>query len=181
VLQIRTRATDRGMPDGPAELLLACHTRIREFTALAARLASQETAPDRDVADAAARVHRYYAVALPLHQADEEESIAPRLVAVAPEPLREAIEAMKRQHVALDDVAADLLPLWEKVAREPGRRADLRPPMEREVGRIQVLWAEHLAVEEQLVFPAVSRLLDAAAREQIAAEMRARRTPSGPP
>ena len=66
---------------GPAELLLACHGRIRWFTALAARLASAEPASEASVADAALRVHRYHAVALPLHQADEELSIARQLVA----------------------------------------------------------------------------------------------------
>ncbi len=178
MLQIRTRASDRTTAEGPAELLLACHQRIRDFTALAARLASSEPAPEAAAGDVAARVHRYYAVALPLHQADEEESIAPRLTPLAAEPLLEAIDAMKRQHIALDDVAAVLLPLWEAVAREPRRRADLREKMDREVGRIQVLWAEHLALEEQLVFPAVMQLLEPSVRDVIAAEMRARRAPS---
>lgn len=180
MLQIRTRASDRANAEGPAELLLACHQRIRDFTALAARLASAEPAPDDAAADVAARVHRYYAVALPLHQADEEQSIAPRLMPLAPEPLLEAIDAMKRQHLALDEVAAVLLPLWDAVAREPRRRAELRGKMDREVGRIEVLWTEHLAVEEQLVFPAIVQLLEPSARDQIAAEMRARRTPSAP-
>ena len=58
--------------EGPFELLLGCYARIRAFTSLAARLCSDEPASEPEVAGAAARVHRYHAVALPLHQADED-------------------------------------------------------------------------------------------------------------
>ena len=60
-------------------LLLDCHERIRAFTAMASRLAAPgDPGPDA-IRDAAARVHRYFAEALPLHAQDEEESLAPRL------------------------------------------------------------------------------------------------------
>jgi len=116
MLQIGTRRND----DGPAGLVLACHQRIRSFTALAVGLAGSAPAPDAEVAEAARRVHRYHAVALPLHQADEELSLAPRLEHAVPE----ALAAMKREHAELDETLADLLPLWERLAREPGTRED---------------------------------------------------------
>lgn len=157
--------------EGPTELLLACHGRIRSFTELAARLASDEPAPDVEVAEAARRVHRYHAVALPLHQADEELSIAPRLARAVPE----ALAAMKREHAELDAVLAGLLPLWERLAAEPGLRRELSAALAREVARMQQLWARHLTAEEEVIFPAL-RLLAAADLEQIAREMRARRS-----
>lgn len=164
----------RASHEGPVELLLACHGRIRSFTELAARLASNEPAPEAEVADAARRVHRYHVVALPLHQADEEISIAPRLEGGA---LAEPLAAMKREHVELDQILAGLLPLWEQLAKEPGRRGELSPRLSREVARMQALWSRHLAAEEELIFPALGRLPDLA---RIAEEMRARRVSSGP-
>jgi hemerythrin-like domain-containing protein len=168
MIQIGTRPKES---EGPAGLLLACHQRIRSFTELAARIASEEPAPDDEVAEAARRVHRYHAVALPLHQADEELSLAPRLEGAVPRELA----AMKREHVELDEVLAGLLPLWERVAAEPRLRRELSSEMAREVGRMQRLWTRHLAAEEELIFPAL-KILAAAELEQIAGEMRARRS-----
>lgn len=159
--------------EGPVELLLACHGRIRSFTSLAARLASDEAAADADIAEAARRVHRYHAVALPLHQADEELSIAPRLEGGS---LSGPLAAMKKEHLELDLVLAGLLPLWEQLGAEPGRRGELSPRMSQEVARMQALWTRHLAAEEELIFPALGRLPDLA---RIVEEMRARRVPSG--
>ena len=166
--------------EGPGELLLACHARIRSFTGLAARLASSEPASAADVAEAAARVHRYYSVALPLHQADEELSLAPRLERVAGAALLESLSAMKDQHVRLDEVIAGLLPSWERLVREPAARAQLSSAMAREIARLEELWTVHLGSEETAVFPAL-RLLPAPELTQIAAEMRARRADPGAP
>ena len=159
--------------EGPVELLLACHARIRSFTELAARLASAEPAPEAEIAEAARRVHRYHAVALPLHQADEEQSIAPRLQRVAGPQVLEALVAMQRQHVALDAVLAGLLPRWERLAAEPGLRGELSAGLARDVARMQALWAEHLGAEEAIIFPAL-RGLDGLA--EVAREMRGRRS-----
>ena len=162
---------------GPAALLLACHGRIRSFTALAARLATAEPAPDAEVADAAARVHRYHAVALPLHQADEELSIAPRHERAARPEVLEALAKMKREHVELDALVSGLLPIWQVLVREPRRRCELSPVMAREVGRAQVLWTAHLTAEEETIFPALQSL-EAGELARITDEIRARRLPS---
>src|SRR5512140_1897216 len=61
------------------DMLLACHQRIRNFTGIALRLAEVEGAGAPEIANAAEAVHRYYAIALPLHEADENESVYPRL------------------------------------------------------------------------------------------------------
>ena len=75
MLQILGASQASTAAEGPLELLLGCHQRIRNFTQLASRVASGEPASDADVADAARRVHRYHAIALPLHQADEEQRL----------------------------------------------------------------------------------------------------------
>src|SRR4051812_30710357 len=73
--------------------LLDCHSRIRRFSTLAIRLAEAD-APPNEIAETAAAVHRYFTVALPLHAADEDLSIAPRLAVVAPE-LRELLHCLE--------------------------------------------------------------------------------------
>ena len=74
--------------DDVASLLLGCHQRIRHFTTLALNL-SRPDVPPAQVAAAAAAVYRYYSQALPLHEADENESVYPRL--------RDAIAAQARR------------------------------------------------------------------------------------
>ena len=152
---------------GPVELLLDCHARIRSFTELAKRLASDEPATPEEVADAARRVHRYHSLALPLHQEDEEASIAPLLRGVD-----EAVAAMKQEHAGLHDVLARLLPMWDALAQDPSLRGKLLEPMAQEMSRMEVLWARHLTAEEVLVFPAIRRVPEP---ERILEEMRARR------
>ncbi len=177
MLQILGVSQTSPVPEGPAELLLGCHQRIRHFTELAVRVASPEPASDADVAAAARRVHRYHSVALPLHQADEEISIAPRLEPLVGPEIRDALAGMRREHVELDETIAALLPLWERLAAEPGLRRRLADRMTAAVTRMQGLWARHLSLEEDLIFPAVERALDAAQLAAIADEMRARRLP----
>ena len=82
---------------------------------------------------------------------------------------------MKRDHVEFDDVLAGLLPLWERLAAEPFLRRELSSGMASEVARMRQLWARHLAAEEELILPAL-RFLPAAELEQVAREMRARRS-----
>src|SRR4051812_25565021 len=89
-----------GSPKEPpdiVDILLECHERIRSFTGLARRLASTHGLSEEEVRDAAARVTRYFSEALPLHVADEEQSILPRLSGRSPE-LDAALNGMQREH-----------------------------------------------------------------------------------
>src|SRR5690349_17228873 len=85
----------RERTDEPSDALRACHERIRRFLAMAARLASDEIARDDDVWATAGGVARYFDDALPLHEADEDDSIAPRLGDL-PE-----VAAMRAEHEAM--------------------------------------------------------------------------------
>src|SRR5277367_1784317 len=95
--------------EGAVDLLTSCHQRIRHFTAVAVKLAHAQGAPAQEIAQAAAAVHRYYTVSLPLHEADEEQTLRPRLDSIADERLRHALLAMSDQHLAIDDLLERLL------------------------------------------------------------------------
>src|SRR5690606_15926791 len=69
----------RDTPRDLVDLLGECHARIRRFVELAHEAAIRMDAPVEQVIQACADVERYFVEALPLHVADEEESIAPRL------------------------------------------------------------------------------------------------------
>src|SRR6476620_7125025 len=99
-------------PDTPAGLVLSCHERIRAFLTLAARVAAGD-APAPELAEATARLHRYFTVALPLHVADEEQSIEPRLLAHAP-ALAGPIARMREEHAAAQQILDGLTPVWAR-------------------------------------------------------------------
>src|SRR4051794_33485957 len=93
------------------DMLVSCHQRIRHFTGVAIKLAHAQGSSDDDVKQAAAGVHRYYTVSLPLHEADEEDTLRPRLDAMGDQKLHHALMAMTDQHQAIEELLERLLPL----------------------------------------------------------------------
>jgi hypothetical protein len=167
---------DEAASEGPVEALLACHRRIRHFTGMAAALAGASRAPEREIAEAAAAVARYFDEALPLHAADEDLSIAPRLLARAPEgPLRAALATMSAEHVEIEATLGEALPLWRAVAAEPAALAGHAGRLAELAARLAAHFEAHLGPEEAVIFPALDALLDPEGRAAIHAEMRARR------
>src|SRR5690606_21064266 len=98
--------------------LLACHERIRRFVAMAFATATREEAPASDIAEACARVRRYFTEALPLHVADEELSVLPRLRGTSAE-VDAALATMQEQHARHQPLLGRLLELTEAVGQEP--------------------------------------------------------------
>ena len=163
------------------DLLLGCHQRIRHFTAMAVRL-SRPNAPAEQIPAAAQAVYKYYSQALPLHEADENDSVYPRLrktlAATSAEqwdPARHAIadanQTMVDQHAAINIVVAELLPLWRALPDDPAAA----PRTSEMAQRLETAWNGHLELEERLIFPALRELLDPESRTAIRQEMAARR------
>ncbi|MGH9479059.1 MAG: hemerythrin domain-containing protein [Terriglobales bacterium] len=156
-------------------LLLGCHQRIRHFTSVAVRLSAAE-APPAQLAAAATAVHRYYTVALPLHEADENESVYPRLRAAAlPQELAEANQAMVDQHAGINAMVAQLVPQWTAITAGGGEAPALARATAAATRQLQAEWAQHLELEESVIFPALRRHLSLAALAAIRQEMSARR------
>jgi hypothetical protein len=161
----------KGAEDGPRLLLEGCHGRIRSFTSLALRLAqSASAAPVEQIGDAAGQVCRYFGEALPLHVADEELSLAPRLQPLASSALAE----MASQHRAIEAVLERLLALWRELAGRPEELPALAAALCPPTSALAALWEPHLALEERVIFPALDRLAPLA-KAEIWREMRARR------
>lgn len=171
---IRTRPDLPSATNEPTELLLACHGRLRHFSELSRALATRDDVEDERLVDAAHRLLRYFRVALPLHEDDEERSLAPVLLARATEEQADAMDRMRDQHGLLHDVLADLFPLWERVEAEP-RSLDRKTARPHAL-RLATVLDVHLELEETLIFPMVAAF-PSAERRRLAEEMRARRSP----
>jgi hypothetical protein len=171
-----TVGSARSSDEGPQALLLACHERIRRFTAMAARMVRQAGFGGEEVAAAASALVRYHTIALPLHQADEEASIAPRLGALQlGDDVGRAIDLMTAQHVALERVIGQLVPHWEALSRDPGRLGELSDTLRPWIDELEPLWLSHLTLEEETLFPLLATQVSPEEQRAVLAEMRARR------
>jgi iron-sulfur cluster repair protein YtfE (RIC family) len=157
------------------ELLIGCHQRIRHFTSIATKLAHAQTAGHDEIRSAAEAVYRYYSVSLPLHEADEEDSLRPRLDQVADERVQHALAAMHDQHLAIDDLLERLLPLLRMVGNNPAALADAGGEMCSITKALSEMFQAHLQLEEEVIFPAIDQSLTEDARAELLTEMRNRR------
>ncbi len=161
----------------PSELLLACHQRIRHFSDVAVKLAHAHGVAENEIVQAAAGLHRYFTVALPLHEADENLSLHPRLRRTVPpeEPAGPAADAMLDQHQAIDELVERLVPLWELLRAAPEKLPETSGEMCALSSRLAEIFQAHLKLEEETIFPAIDRYLSAKDQADIVREMRERR------
>ncbi len=164
----------RGQGGDAVDALLDCHARIREMTALARALAGAHGRTEAEIAEAAARVRRYFTGSLAHHVEDEEQSLLPRLRGRDP-ALDAALDLMAGQHAAHEPLVAGLVAACAALESRPGALPEIRDELDRVGAQLASELAVHLDGEEKIVFPAVRRLLSAEERDQIRAEMRARR------
>jgi iron-sulfur cluster repair protein YtfE (RIC family) len=157
------------------DLLVGCHQRIRHFTGVAVRLAHAQAASAEEIAQAAATVHRYYSVSLPLHEADEDQTLQPRLRAVAGEQVRHALLAMCDQHQAIDELIERLLPLLVLVRDNPDILGEVGEEMCSITKALEEAFRAHLQMEEEVIFPAIRSVLPESTRADILREMQERR------
>jgi hypothetical protein len=163
--------------DDPAASFLACHARIRSVTELVCRLCDARATKLEDVASAARTVHRYFAMAFPLHTEDEDLSIAPRLLAASvSREVENAIALQAAQHPIVDSITTDIAEMTRTLAYEPERMSSLRHPLGTLAAGLGAVWETHLGLEERVIFPALGELSREAV-QQILAECEARRRP----
>jgi len=162
-------------PESALELLTSCHDHIRHFTSSISKLAHSEGSELAEISTAAAAAHRYFSVALPLHEADEEDSLRPRLLESGAAEIAPALEAMTHQHQAIDDLIERLLPLLILLSNNPAMLPELHGELCTIAKALSEVFAGHLELEERSIFPAMTTSLSQEAQAQLLAEMRGRR------
>jgi hemerythrin-like domain-containing protein len=164
----------------PLGLLGSCHRRIERFlnALLVIAREAEGGALSTEQRGALEAARDYFRNAAPKHTLDEEESLFPRLRAATDPRAGAALALLDELHA--DHEAADrlhrevdtLVTSWlaeGKLASEAARR--LGDMLE----DLSALYREHIAVEEDQVFPLASRLLSRAELERMGHEMAARR------
>ena len=169
----------RDAPASPVEMLRGCHAWTRHFVQLSRTLAEAVVVPPAEIAEAAAAVFNYFSYAMPLHEADENQSLFPRIQSALPPGalLREAAETMVEQHLAIDELTAELLSLCGSLRHRPERLPSLARRLQYVTGALGQIFAAHLHLEEAVIFPALQQLLTETQMQEISHEMHQRRRP----
>ncbi len=174
--QIKAASSKTSAKDTVSQLL-SCHERIRHFMGVAVRLAHAQASEPSEIVNAADGVLRYFTVALPLHEADENLSVHPRLRRATPEGelAGPAADAMVDQHQAIDELLERIIPLWMLTRSNPDKLPEVAAEMCQISGRLNEIFQSHLKLEEETIFPALRKYLTEDDLAAILAEMQDRR------
>ena len=169
------KAPERGFED-PVGMLKDCHRRIEHFSGvlqqvIAAAQGRSLTQPEQQAAEAALM---YFQHSGPRHNQDEELSLFPRLRACVSGEDAQTIHLLIGQHAEADELQAQakrLLMQWI----ETGSLTEVeRNQLIACVQSLAAHYAEHIRVEESVIFPLTSNL-DSAAITAMGQEFRSRR------
>lgn len=171
----------RGVTD-PLELLVECHRKLeRHLDALlrAAEVVRAGSDAERLSAFFAidmARAHFYGP--LVKHTEDEEQSLFPRLRrrgGIAAAEALAAVGELEAEHRAAELLHREFDGLADRIPRDGSAGVGELEELNRVVAALASLYRPHVRVENELVFPAASRILTVEDSRQIGAEMQARR------
>jgi hemerythrin-like domain-containing protein len=171
--------------DEPVEMWLACHQRVRRFAALLERLRlhQQHSGADEEAQMAAVSIRRYFNEAAPRHHEDEEVDMFPLLHERCGEQDRgvlEVLDRVEREHLTMADRWREIDSVLARISA--GERTELD---EQEVRAFAQAYDRHIYDEENVLLPALRRLLSAADWTAIGHSMAQRRgvdwkDPNGP-
>ena len=156
-----------------------CHRRIELFLGSLERVAEVIERPLAKEAHAALEAAlRYFQEAAPKHTADEEESLFPRLRQIHDPYVEDALStlnALEHEHRRADGLHAEVHALGVQCL-EQGRLPVAEAERFRQaVSKLVSIYAEHIRIEDEVVFPAAKRALSAPEKSAIAYEMALRR------
>jgi hemerythrin-like domain-containing protein len=162
-------------PETTVDLLVGCHDRIRYFTSVVSKLAHAEGSASPEISAAAQSAYRYFTISLPLHEADEEESLGPRLQELGKPHITAALDAMTHQHHAIDDLVERMVPLLTLLSNNPAKLPELHGELCTISKSLTEVFQGHLELEENVLFPAIVSELSAGSQDDILREMQGRR------
>lgn len=159
----------------PYEMLEACHERVHRMLALLGRLREHvlRHGADEQARGAARDVMRYFDQAARQHHLDEELHVFPRLDGSGDAALAAIVRRLRDDHRRMDAAWSAAREVLAPLAA--GELGALGPGHEQALDDFAGLYDGHIRAEEQLVYPAASAGMDAAATRAMGEEMMRRR------
>lgn len=171
----------RPSPDfnDPLGLLSDCHRRIEHFLDVLIRLAEQPSGPlppsHREALETALR---YFRSGAPRHTRDEEDSLFPRLRARGSAEAAAAIQDLNRleeDHKRADAAQAEVDAIGSQWLSDGALPEQRRQSLLSRLLELRELYASHIALEDNDVFPMARKVLNAHELGEVGKEMAGRR------
>ncbi|MGD0156839.1 MAG: hemerythrin domain-containing protein [Terracidiphilus sp.] len=164
--------------DDPIGMLTDCHRRIEHFLNILCVVAgrARNRALSREEVEAIHAALQYFRVGGQRHTADEEESLFPRLRAGSANSALEEIQGLENDHETANGLHTVVESLYLKWISDGSLDEVDAQQLASNTERLKELYAAHIQVEEQRVFPQAARLLDRETVQAIGEEFRARRS-----
>ena len=167
----------------PLGLLSDCHRRIEKFSEQIIRVCetARGGALNANQREALETALRYFRQAAPLHTADEEDSLFPRLRASAQKGDTTAqsaitvIECLEADHDAADERHAVIDASGVRWLENNTLNEYDAAQLQDEARNLRAFYAAHIAVEDKQLFPLAEQVLAAKTTETIGREMASRR------
>lgn len=121
---------------------------------------------------------RYFRESAPKHTDDEEQSVFPRLRRCSHaevETALAALDALEQEHRRADSLHAQVDLLGERCVQEGALSPAQALQFRGAVSELASIYKQHIRIEDEEIFPVTARILSPADKQQIAAEMAARR------
>lgn len=164
---------DSGFED-PLGMLKDCHRRIEQFLGILCAVAERARgrAMTEEEAAAVQAAIAYFRVGGQRHNADEEESLFPRMRAGGDTEDTGELEHEHRDAGALHARVEELYAEWLANA---GLSTEKQDELAATTAGLKRLYTQHIEREETVVFPRAARTLNAEAIAEMGREFRARR------
>ena len=163
--------------DDPIGMLRDCHRRIEHFLHILSMVV--ERAQGRMLSDeeasAVQAALQYFCVGGRRHTADEEESLFPRLRADSSVENLVELKGLESDHTEADVLHGSVESLYSTWIAQGGLRAEEQQRLLDQTRHLQGLYADHIEIEENHVFPRAAQRLDQETIALIGKEFRARR------
>jgi hemerythrin-like domain-containing protein len=165
--------------DEPLGLMGDCHRRVEKFLdqllAVAEACGGEELSPRER--EALATGLRYFQQAAPLHTADEEASLFPRLRAqgALSDEVRDAMARLESDHDKADTGHAEVEELGQRWLNDGTLSPDDAERLTQRLRELRAFYTEHIALEDNYLFPLAAQVLGEAEIENVGREMAARR------
>lgn len=163
----------------PTGLLSDCHRRIEVFLQALERVASVADRPLTEKTRAAleSALH-YFREAAPMHTADEEESLFPRLRQMHLPDIHAAIERLEpleHDHLLAGSLHTKVEELGNRYIAAGSLESTAVEAFRKTIASLVSIYKQHIDIEDALIFPLAARLLSSTEKAAIADEMAARR------
>jgi iron-sulfur cluster repair protein YtfE (RIC family) len=164
----------------PLGLLQDCHRRIEYF------LGQQITALEQtdggplneEQSTALRKALKYFREAAPRHTRDEEDSLFPRMRASVSEAAHAALDTIARlesDHDKADVWHEEVDRLCEQWLADGEIQGADKERLAEDLKSLKALYNHHIHLEDNFIFPAAGKALDAAAIKELGREMAGRR------